>query len=958
MDTKQFLTAVLSDEGHYCTVGIKNGHPKFKFYNSIDSLIDTAQNFDVEGHDAYFALATFKDPKNGRKAANVNKMKSLFLDIDCGEGKTYKTQRIALGALYEFYSKYNLDEPAIVVSSGNGLHVYWVLDKSYDKDEWQLVAEQLKNACIKDGFDADHVVTADSARILRVPGTHNFKSSPPLSTSILLSLDKRVSLADFASKLPKINVEKTPSLQSRNFSEQDKADMLAATGNKSYKLANMFAKIVAGSGCAQIKHALDNPNEITYGQWLHVLSIAKFCEEEHAIHAVSSKYKDYSFEETESVAAGIDTPHLCITFEKDNPTKCEGCPYKNKIRTPISLCGEFKEATAKDNIVEVPIKPITVTNTAEYAPVEVEPDESQDSILIAPTTRTYHIPPYPRPYARGANGGVFLLTKNKDGDPEEIQIHDNDLYLMQRLRDPIDGPCYLVRHHTKREGVHDFVSPSVKLSSPEEFRKEMCNNDIFVRAKSAERLMGYMEAWIKELQKTQDEIHVRTQFGWTENCESFVVGDREIFAHTVKPNPPGARTAQYFPAFKKRGTLEEWKKIPTYFNRPNFGVHQYMFGLSFGSPLMQFVPGIHGVTYNLTSADSGYGKTGGQKAGASVWGDPEKLVVQGQDTHYSLFLRAEIYKNIVLYVDEMSNIEGKQASDFSYGVSSGEQRNRLTNSGQNKERYRGETWSLLVGASGNSSIIERASRHRASPKGELGRVVNNEATLLLTGTEDTKRGYALRQLMLENFGHAGELYIQHVIANKDEIKRSVRKMLEHIDRDAGLTPQHRYWCAQAATTYVGVEEAKKIGLLDWNTNEFYWWIINMLKNQKENSVELDMGITDIVREYYSDNINQFLRIKSTNSGLVVPDLENVYQSPDAMPHNKWVGRHEYDINKLYILPGPFKAWCLQKNYHWNSIRNRILTEMGGRSTRVRLGSGTKIDIGTSYVLEVSLDVDE
>ena len=109
--------------------------------------------------------------------------------------------------------------------------------------------------------------------------------------------------------------------------------------------------------------------------------------------------------------------------------------------------------------------------------------------------------------------------------------------------------------------------------------------------------------------------------GGLEDGESFAVGDKEIFADKTIPNPPGARTAQYFPFFKSKGTLEGWKRVTKFYNRPAFEEHQYMFGLSFGSPLMEFVPNIAGSIFHLTSADSGYGKTTGMFAGASVWGE-------------------------------------------------------------------------------------------------------------------------------------------------------------------------------------------------------------------------------------------------------------------------------------------------------------------------------------------------
>ena len=146
---------------------------------------------------------------------------------------------------------------------------------------------------------------------------------------------------------------------------------------------------------------------------------------------------------------------------------------------------------------------------------------------------------------------------------------------------------------------------------------------------------------------------------------------------------------------------------------------------------MEFVPNIAGGIYHITSGDSGLGKTTGQWGGASVWGNFEKLVLDGDDTTNSMWHRAEVYKNLPVYVDETTNIPPKPMSDFVYRVTAGKQRNRQTNTGQNKERFRGEPWSLLVGTSANTSMLEKISRAKTFPKGETQRVFECRTPQLL-----------------------------------------------------------------------------------------------------------------------------------------------------------------------------------------------------------------------------------
>ena len=950
MDTKTFLSVLLGGEGYFCAVGIKDGKVIQKLYNTLESVVGAVDNFTLEGCDTYFGVSTFAEGTS-RKAENARTVRSLFLDLDCGVGKPYPTQVEALGALRDFCRAYKIPKPSFTVNSGGGIHVYWVLTEPQTRNTWTPVAEHLKAACTKFGLHADVAVTADIARILRVPGTHNYKFNPPRLANIIRATDTVISLADFDAKLPQDAVLVIPP---REFSKTDREDMQAVLGSSNYtkKFSRLIIKTAGGVGCGHFKKALETPNAVTYPEWLHLLSVAKHCEEgSNAVHLISQGYDNYNAAETDKIADSIDAPHLCITFEKDNPAGCEGCPHKGKIRSPIKLCVEVKEAKPEDNIVTVADDTV-YPHEGTYTVGDDDPDSVD--VLLTPRAKTYQIPTYPFPYFRGANGGVFLRVKDKDGNLDEVEVYKSDLYLTQRLRDPMLGPCYLFRHHTKREGIHEFVVPSIKLSSKDEFRKEMGMNDIFLL--KPDGLMHYVSRWVAELQATQDEIKVKTQFGWTDDYESFVIGDREIFANKIVPNPPGGRTAQYFPDFRKRGTLEGWKEVTKFYDKPNFEEHQYMFGLSFGSPLMEFIPNISGAIYHLSSAESGFGKTTGQWGGASVWGNHKKLVLKGKDTGNSVWNRAEIYKNIVLYVDELSNYPAKEASDFAYAVTDGEQRNRQSNGGQNLERMRGVEWSLLVGTSGNNSLLEKMSEHRAFPKGEAQRVMEARVRALLFTPEEAITAGALNENLANNYGHAGDVYMQHVIQNLDAVKKMLKANIEYLIMEADLSPQNRFWSAKGGAVITGLTIAKHLGLIDWDLDVLLRWLVRKLRKLKSEMKEMDIDIGDLVGNFYADNIRSILRIKSSDNTIVDPAMESMIL-PDALPLYKLVARHEYDLNKLYLLTKPFKDWCVKQGHHYTAIVDLIKKEMQGNVTKVRLGRGTKISLPPQHVLELSWSYD-
>jgi len=972
MEPKDFLSAVLGADGYYCVVGIKDKKKVIpQFYLSIDEVYSAASAFDSEGFDTFVALATFT-ANDTRKAHNVLGIKTLFLDIDCGEGKPYATQRDGWAALQALRGKYGLPECSVVVNSGRGLHVYWILDATYTREQWLPVAERLKSACLEHGLAIDPTVTADAARVLRVPGTHNYKGSVPRPVKIVNSSPTLVSLDDFAAKLPVIS---TPVAVAREYSDADAKDMARALGDSKYtkKFSKLLTATAVGKGCAQVHRAIMTPNELSYPDWLHVLSIAKFCDADgsQAIHLVSQGYSNYSAEETEKIAASIDTPHLCSTFEKDNPAGCEGCPHKlaGTIRSPIKLCMEVR--TAEVQIVEVKAS-ATGNNWEEekaghYAQQEGDDSESgEDSpnALQPPSQPAspdpfkpvpLQIPNYPLPYERGATGGVYLRIKHPDGTEEQREIYRRDLYVTKRLLDPLEGPAFEFKHHTAREGVQTFVISMNKITSKDEFRKIMGMHDIFVLSKQAEALMTYVGRWIETLKDSQDIVDVHTQFGWTEGRTSFVLGEREIFADRVSISPPSVRTAQYYPFFQKKGTLEGWKRVTAYYNREGFEEHQYMFGISFGAPLMTFIPNIAGSIFHLMSPDSGYGKSTGMNGGASVWGNYKKLVLKGKDTGNSAWNRAEIWKNLPLYIDEITNYKPADASEFSYAVSDGEQKNRMTNTGQNSERYRGAEWSLIVGTTGNTSLADIVSQHRALAKGEIGRMLEASVVKTLKTTQDAMGANTLNEDLANNYGHAGELYIHHILNHMEEVERLVLATRDKLMLAANLEAQHRFWVAQAATTFSGCIISNQIGLTNWNLKALYRWIVKKLKKAKANMKDMVVDIEDLIGQYLSDNPRGILRLKSTDDARTKDsELEKLIM-PDATPMFKWVARHEYDANRLFLLPTPFKEWCIKRGHHYESIRGLIKSEMNGKFRKVRLGRGTKLELGSMHTIELTWD---
>ena len=188
--------------------------------------------------------------------------------------------------------------------------------------------------------------------------------------------------------------------------------------NNENKFKNILDKTKVGAGCAQIRTIAIDQEGCSEPLWRAGLSIAKFCSDgTKGAHLISKNHSDYSAEGTADKLENIKGPYLCTSFDEFNPDVCTDCQHWGKIKSPIVLGRTVSEASEEDNTVEV------LTDSD---------DEFSNST-------TYTIPPYPKPYFRGANGGVYLRTKNSDGDIDEKIVYHNDLYVVKRIRDQEAG---------------------------------------------------------------------------------------------------------------------------------------------------------------------------------------------------------------------------------------------------------------------------------------------------------------------------------------------------------------------------------------------------------------------------------------------------------------------------------------------------------------------------------------
>lgn len=842
-----FLNSVLPTQGTYCSVGIRSGVVKQSFHPTIADVDAVSAGYATQGTDAYFALATFKDDSS-RKVENAAFLRSFFLDLDCGVGKPYADQAAAAQALSIFVSDTGLPRPT-VINSGGGLHVYWPLTQDVPVSDWIPHAKAFKRLCAQHSLHADPAVTADAVRILRVPGTNNFKSGNPRPVQIVTK-GQPCDLGVFVALIPPAPVDLSAAKQ---FGMDSASKEIAGGDYPKSMFARVASRSLKGSGCAQIKHALVNAASLEEPLWRAVLSIAVRCEDgAESIHKVSKAHPGYTASDTEAKAAETKGPYTCQWYRDNNSELCAGC--KHAISSPI-LLGKIVEAA--------PVMD-------DHYVVEKEDDEDAPSMTLA-------IPAYPFPYFRGVNGGVFRKDRDKDGEDVEVEVYPDDLYLTERFfdsdeHDSGDGEMVGINLHMRKDGLRRFFAPVTTLFATDKLRDLLVRNGVVAYGKRLEILMAYFASSIRKLQSQYAANRTRNQMGWTPDLLGFVVGELEYTASGVKLAPPASGTRQLASAFKPTGSLEDWKKIANFYDRPGLEPHAFSLFLGFGSPLLRLIEGnvVKGAMIHLKHNGSGSGKSTAQMVANSIFGHPDDLLMKKEDTYASKMHRLGMMNSLINTVDEITNEKAEVLSDMAYGFTSGRGKHRME-SQSNKMRANHTTWCNFTLTSGNASVTDVLQQFKSTADGELRRVL--ELSVPKYGGATKQEIDIVFSKLNTNFGVAGPIFIEYVLANMDGVRSLLAKMQAKIDLELGLDQSDRFYSAILTCAFVGALLSRKLKLHDIEIPRVYQYALGAVAMSRA-ATKADVGDpATVAQEALAAFINE-----NVNNALVAP-----YPQPGGLP---------------------------------------------------------------------------
>lgn len=139
-----------------------------------------------------------------REPMYVRAQKRYIAAINCLYGEFDVKEYGSKEAIAAHIAQAPWPAPSVVVDSGGGVHGYWLLREPWllESDDARQAAEIVQRAWVQQVVGADKNV-CDLVRILRVPGTLNFKYDPPRPVQFLsCDLSMQYSLPTLTAHLP------------------------------------------------------------------------------------------------------------------------------------------------------------------------------------------------------------------------------------------------------------------------------------------------------------------------------------------------------------------------------------------------------------------------------------------------------------------------------------------------------------------------------------------------------------------------------------------------------------------------------------------------------------------------------------------------------------------------------------------------------------------------------------
>lgn len=772
---------------------------------NYDELIDLIESRAAwKNSEVFLALGTqtladTKQSRDGRavyairKSNNMATFNALWIDVDVGDDKPFKTTQEAEAAAAKFYTDAGLPPLSMRNYSGSGgFHDYWCFAEPVAKDVWELLANGLRNACDHHKFSIDSKCTIDAARILRIPTTLNRKHYPPRECQMDIGIARQRNLyepSDFSAALKQFMTAKTktgtgPSATvtgiAANFTAGTETKVPPVSIDAVAKNCPMTAQTLADGGVGKREP-----------EWQMDIYLAAFTSDPRdAAHRLSMGHAQYDPADTEkkleqkqiAIKAGNLGWPECSKFHH---AACQTCPLRVQNKSPFHFAQP-----------DIPL---------------VQPTTDDDEIMPP----GYHRNQHKHVIGQMANGHYFMT----------IPYPLLDAYIDGETNEPV------IKYAAG--GKEQFGTVSLAKQTNVGFAEAWTKATRNTMLLNPKPLSGFMMAFVQRLQELGAKRVIRpTGMGWDD--DNFVFD--EVYMPTGTKSVYLGREILDM-NYRREGELKPWQDAMDkmiYGNAPL----EILVASAFAAPLVSLmVP--YSLILSIYSPASAYGKTTGISLAQAVWAQPEKMS-QIQDTTNSVMGKLAALRHLPVYWDELKlQDEMEEIVKIIFRVVSGRDKTRMKQDATLR-RQAAAARTMMAICSNQSVSAMAVEATEGTDAGGL-RVFEIEADPLVK--TPGVHGESLLLKLDSNYGVAGSIYAKSLVKNKASIVAVLNTVREQYEGIIEFHERERFWKGTMVSITAGAMIANAIGLSHFDVNAIQKRLIATFEGMRDDQTSNQVHAT-------------------------------------------------------------------------------------------------------------------
>jgi hypothetical protein len=290
-------------------------------------------------------------------------------------------------------------------------------------------------------------------------------------------------------------------------------------------------------------------------------------------------------------------------------------------------------------------------------------------------------------------------------------------------------------------------------------------------------------------------------------------------------------------------------------------------------------------------------------------------------------------------LDEVGDMKAEEIGGLIHNVSHGKAKIRMQGS-VNAEREYEMSASMTAVLTSNHGLYGKLEALKMNPDGEAARLIEFEVFRPSILNHDAKLGEHIFDAFKYNYGHAGPMFIKHIMKLGDNyVLDNIAKWEDKFLTDFGNYAEYRFYKNLVGTNFGGADMANQAGITAWELDRIYHETILKM-------IEIREKVVKVNRTDYPSVLGDFIN-KNMGNILVLKDGKVTME-----PRGQLVGRIVSEEGLLQVSKTEFKKFLAERKvssreFEFDMRDKKILVD--DKKGRLTTGWKSAISVDPAYL---------